>query len=1236
MPARRVLVVAAVVGLLAGIAPPVTPAAASPPDHSSKPAFRVLVFHRGAPAALRNAGVSALRQLGKELNFAVEATDDPGRFVSHQLSRFRAVVFMNTTGDVLNDAQQAAFEDYYHLGGGFVAIGSAIEAEPDWPFLDDLLAARASEKLDVQPGTVKVYDRVHEATRDLPEYWLRTDSWYNLRSNPRGAVHVLASVVEARFALQPWGESLEAIEGGTMGFDHPVSWCRDWQGGRSFVVTGGHTPTAFTDAAFRSHLGGAIRWAAGVADPVFSDCGATVWANYQQTKIASPPNIGEPIGFDVLPDGRILQTTRLGEVRLHDPVSGTTQVLATLPVYTHSEDGLYGPAIDNDFETNHWVYLYYAPATVVINGQEFTTPVGAAPSQPAPDPALWTDCPNPQGQCWLGYFQLSRFRFVDGPTPYLDLASEQKILQVPVNRGACCHVGGDIDFDADNNLWLVTGDDTPAGGGNSGGFGPFNDQLTNESQTVAVSGATGGSFTLTLDGHTTGPIAVPINNAALEAALEALANVDDVAVSGTTTRTIQFRGSWSERDVPQMTADPSGLIGSSPIVTVTTSQQGGWYYPPFVDARRSALNTNDLRGKILRIHVEEDGSYTIPAGNLFPPGTPGTRPEIYAMGLRNPFRIQVDSEGNAYVADYSPDSRVPQNFRGPAGTGRVIVVREPANYGWPLCYGPDLPYYRWNFNTSQPLDDPAVPHECDNPNRGPANTSRWNTGLPYSPPVSKPDVWYSFNDNNEPNPLGTPCLAYYNGSGATTCPQLFPELGPGGGVGPHSATTYEYSPDNPNPTKFPPYFDGAVFFGEFTRDYLREIRLDSHGRVFKINDLLSCAAIGAQSPSRPFECDNPMDFQFGPDGTFYLLTYGDGFFQANPDAGMYRFEYVKGQRAPVAVLSAAPTSGPTPLTVAFSSAGSHDPDPSDSIRFEWDFQNDGVVDSIEPNPTFTYTTRGQYTARLTVIDSSGKTASTSTIITVGNTAPTVTIVTPPEGGLFAFGESIPYSVTVTDPEDGTVDCGRVETTFVLGHDDHGHGEANALGCSGTLPTNADDVSHGGNVFGVISVTYTDLGGPGGVPALTTIKQTTIRQKRNEVEFVLEQSGTNVATTADPLGGGQQRGSLGNGDWIRLNGPFNLVNINAIAFRVSSATASGSPTGQVEVRLDSVDGPVLTTVTILGTGSNTTYATQTFPITDPGGLHHIYLVFRPVTGGPTNNFFNLNWVEFVGPGVGVSP
>ena len=120
--------------------------------------------------------------------------------------------------------------------------------------------------------------------------------------------------------------------------------------------------------------------------------------------------------------------------------------------------------------------------------------------------------------------------------------------------------------------------------------------------------------------------------------------------------------------------------------------------------------------------MADNGSYTIPSGNLFAAGTPNARPEIYAMGFRNPFRVQVDSDGVAYVTDYSPDSQIPQTHRGPQGTGRVEVVRAPANYGWPVCMTPDVPYYEWDFNLSTPLD-PAAPRRSSATTRPRARTT---------------------------------------------------------------------------------------------------------------------------------------------------------------------------------------------------------------------------------------------------------------------------------------------------------------------------------------------------------------------------------------------------------------------------------------------------------------------------------------------------------------------------------
>src|SRR4051812_18840052 len=447
---------------------PAGASAAKPPPEK----YKVLVVTTTA-GGLSDAGIAAVKAAGKTAGFSVTApspADVGDQFTAKKLETYRAVVFLNTgAASPLSDAQRNNFEDYFHLGGGFVGIGSAIETDASWQFLTDVLGSRASGRTAVQSATVKVYDRVHDATKDLPEYWTRSDDFYNFTVNVRGVSHVLDTVVEDPFGAQPQGNTLDGIAGGTMGADHPLSWCKDYQGGRSFYTGLGNTSASF-DASLTTHLKGAISWAAGQSDPLYSDCGATVLKNYQQVKISGPPNLSEPIGFDQLPDGRVIQTDRRGGVHLHDPATGTSQVIANIPVYNNSEDGLYGGAIDNSFSTDHWVYLYYAPPTV--EGVKFadgsihtvtTNPTGSAPTSGAT-----LDVWDP----WIGYMQLSRFKFVvdaAGQPAHLDLSSEQQILRVSNNRGACCHLAGDIDFDKHNNLWMPTGDDSPAGGGNAGG-----------------------------------------------------------------------------------------------------------------------------------------------------------------------------------------------------------------------------------------------------------------------------------------------------------------------------------------------------------------------------------------------------------------------------------------------------------------------------------------------------------------------------------------------------------------------------------------------------------------------------------------------------------------------------------------------------------------------------------------------------------------------------------------------
>jgi hypothetical protein len=221
--------------------------------------------------------------------------------------------------------------------------------------------------------------------------------------------------------------------------------------------------------------------------------------------------------------------------------------------------------------------------------------------------------------------------------------------------------------------------------------------------------------------------------------------------------------------------------------------------------------------------------------------------------------------------------------------------------------------------------------------------------------------------------------------------------------------------------------------------------------------------------------DNPMDLEFGPDGALYVLEYGDGYFAENPDAQLARIDFVRGNRTPIPKISGSPTVGSAPLTIAFSSAGTTDPD-GDALRYAWDFNADGTVDSTQPNPTWTYTANGSYRPTLNVTDSTGRSASAELPLFVGPIAPVVSFVTPTEGQPFAFGDTVNFQVSVVDDE--PIDCARVTVTYILGHDQHGHPLSTTSGCTGSITTFVDAGHAGaGNLTAVFVAEYTDAGNP---------------------------------------------------------------------------------------------------------------------------------------------------------------
>jgi type 1 glutamine amidotransferase len=230
-------------------------ACSSDPEAKPKARAQVLVFSK--TAGFRHdsipAGIAAIRGLGRANGFSVTATENAKAFTRKPLRDFDAVVFLSTTGDVLAPRQQKAFRSYIKRGGGWAGIHSAADTEYDWPFYGGLLGAYFLSHPAIQPAAIDVTDRSHPSTKPLPSRWTRTDEWYDFRSNPRGTVHVLATLDESTYS------------GGTMGADHPIAWCQGFKGGRAWYTAGGHTIESYSEPDFRRHLLGGILWAAGLA-----------------------------------------------------------------------------------------------------------------------------------------------------------------------------------------------------------------------------------------------------------------------------------------------------------------------------------------------------------------------------------------------------------------------------------------------------------------------------------------------------------------------------------------------------------------------------------------------------------------------------------------------------------------------------------------------------------------------------------------------------------------------------------------------------------------------------------------------------------------------------------------------------------------------------------------------------------------------------------------------------------
>ncbi|MBK5192995.1 MAG: ThuA domain-containing protein [Flavobacteriaceae bacterium] len=205
---------------------------------------RVLVFNKteGYHHESIPTGTATIKNLGDLNNFKVTETDDAGQFTENNLKKYQLVIFLSTTGNVLNEAQQKAFENYISKGGNFFGIHAATDTEYDWKWYGDLVGAYFLSHPKIQEANVIVEKPLHPAVAHLPKIWTRTDEWYNLKEiSPK--INVLLSLDETSY------------EGGENGENHPIAWYRELEGGGKSIYTGGgHTEESYSEPAFQKHL----------------------------------------------------------------------------------------------------------------------------------------------------------------------------------------------------------------------------------------------------------------------------------------------------------------------------------------------------------------------------------------------------------------------------------------------------------------------------------------------------------------------------------------------------------------------------------------------------------------------------------------------------------------------------------------------------------------------------------------------------------------------------------------------------------------------------------------------------------------------------------------------------------------------------------------------------------------------------------------------------------------------
>lgn len=831
---------------------------------------RVLVFSKTTGfrhSSIPN-GIAAIRKMGMENGFDVDTTENAAMFNEDTLKQYSAVIFLCTTGEVLDYRQEAAFERYIQAGGGYVGVHAAADTEYDWGWYGRLVGGYFldhpgihDKNPNVQEGVLIVQDANNNATKHLPKEWKRRDEFYSYKKlNPD--VKVLLTIDE------------KSYQGGHKMGNHPMAWYHDYDGGRAFYTALGHTEESYTEENYLKHLLAGIQYA----------MGDNAELDYTKVKTQLPPanerftktqlSMGEfyePTEMTILPNLDVLIIQRRGEILLYKNETKKVKQVGFFDVYyktktpgVNAEEGMLGLAKDPDYATNNRVYIYYSPADSAVN-------------------------------------RLSRFVFKNDT---LDKSTEKVIIEVKSQREICCHTGGSIAFGPDKLLYFSAGDnstpfDEPGAKYVNSGFAPLNDL-------------------------------------------------------------------------------PGG------------HQQ--------YDARRSSGNTNDLRGKIIRIRVKDDGSYEIPEGNLFPKGTEKTRPEIYVMGNRNPYRISVDQKNSfLYWGEVGPDANADSlDTRGPRGYDEVNQARKAGYFGWPLFVGNNYPYHVYDYATgkSGPAFDPEKP----------VNESRNNTGLRDLPPAQPAFIWYPYGPSTD-----------------------FPEVGTGGRNA--MAGPVYYTDMFPKETRLPDYYNGKLIIYDWIRGWIKAVTMLPNGDFDKMEPFFENIKVNSL-----------IDMEVGPDGKLYLLEYGNGWFTKNPDAGLARIDFNEGNIPPqISAFHVDKTSGVLPFTIK-ATVDAKDIE-KEKITYRWDLGNGETKETTEPALEYAYNKAGDYKISVSAKDSKGDSTKSEFIsVYAGNEEPRVDIhLTGGNKSFYLPGVPLNYSVDVKDNDTARVDPANlfVSVDYVEGFDKAG-------------------------------------------------------------------------------------------------------------------------------------------------------------------------------------------------------